>query len=492
VASLSSVVATYNNQLSLAVELAEEDGIQYAPPKGQYPVHDGPDHHPHHPKEVNGTIYEFLSNSPKFTLVTKALKFEENIAALLNDSSSKLTFFAPPDAVLRRKHRRHRPPHLQSSALWDAMTADPLSILEHVDLGSSIDLMDNVDLSDDGTDPEKRKKIIKFILHVVLSYHLLDSEYDIEKLAANNTLPSHLKFHHLFEQQPIRLRVSKTLIPPITSINFFSKIFFANISATNGFVHVVSHPIIPPPPVFQELYLVPEHFSILTSALQRSNLTDLVDFQYVHHAQSNGFEGSTFVTIFAPLNCAFEKLPRRLKLFLFSPFGRRVLQKLLLFHIVPEVAFFSDHIHHRKVEEQPDFIDLEMPSEGIKSPARRWFFNLDWPRRRTGPVVEPISREKYTLETALFNHTLDVVVDKKRITLPLPLHKSSAIKTHVIVNRQVAHVRDIVGLNGAIHVVDKLLDPRKHRHHPPKHEDVDDDEDWEDWEEWLPQWADEN
>jgi len=189
--------------------------------------------------------------------------------------------------------------------------------------------------------------------------------------------------------------------------------------------------------------MVPEYFSILTSSLQRSKLTDLLDLRYVH---DKGFEGSYLVTVFAPTNRAFEKLPRRLKLFLFSPFGERILQKLLRYHIVPELAFFSDYVHHREVKEESDFMDFEVSDS---APARRWFFNLDWSLRRKGPVIEPISRDKYALDTAFPNHTLDVVVDKKRVTLPLPgHHKPSVIKTKVIVNHQLAHVRDIVGING--------------------------------------------
>jgi len=198
-----------------------------------------------------------------------------------------------------------------------------------------------------------------------------------------------------------------------------------------------------------------------------------------------GFEGSYLVTVFAPTNIAFEKLPKKLKLFLFSPFGERILQKLLRFHIVPELAFFSDYVHHKEVKEESDFVDFELSD---KAPARRWFIN--WSLRRKGPVIEPISRDKYTLDTAFLNHTLDVIVDKKRVTLPLPgHHKPSVIKTKLIVDRQLVHHRDIVGLNGAIHVVDRLLDPRKRCHQPPEHEN---EQTWEDWEEWLPQWADAN
>ena len=71
VAPVGAVFAAYlgrNSALSFAVGLAADHGIQYAPPRGQYPVHDEADHHPHHPKEVNGTIYEFISNSPKYAI----------------------------------------------------------------------------------------------------------------------------------------------------------------------------------------------------------------------------------------------------------------------------------------------------------------------------------------------------------------------------------------------------------------------------------------
>lgn len=58
------------------------------------------------------------------------------------------------------------------------------------------------------------------------------------------------------------------------------------------------------------------------------------------------------------------------------------------------------------------------------------------------------------------------------------------IDTKVCVNHRIVHVRDVIGLNGAIHVVDKLLDPRKH-----DHKDDEEEENWEDWEDWLPKWG---
>jgi len=40
---------------------------------------------------------------------------------------------------------------------------------------------------------------------------------------------------------------------------------------------------------------------------------------------------------------------------------------------------------------------------------------------------------------------------------------------------------DIVGRNGALHIIPSVLDPRKNHHL--------DEPNWEDWEDWLPQWG---
>lgn len=149
---------------------------------------------------------------------------------MLNTSQFRLTFFAAPDAALRRK-RGHHHPHKQLSE----MSSSPLTILEQIDLADALDLIDS---ADHPSDPEERKKIIKFILHVILSYHVIDGEYDIEKLGAHNTVPSHLKFHHVFDNQPIRLRVENTLMPPATWVNFFSRSFLT-VSATNGEAYTI-------------------------------------------------------------------------------------------------------------------------------------------------------------------------------------------------------------------------------------------------------------
>lgn len=68
-----------------------------------------------------------------------------------------------------------------------------------------------------------------------------------------------------------------------------------------------------------------------------------MDFRFV---KDNGegelrVEGSPAVTVFAPTNKAFEALPSDLRLYLFSPFGKRALRKVLEYHIVPEFVLHS-------------------------------------------------------------------------------------------------------------------------------------------------------
>lgn len=122
--------------------------------------------------------------------------------------------------------------------------------------------------------------------------------------------------------------------------------------------------------------------------------------------------------------------------------------------------------------------------------------------------VEPIASHNLTLRTLLVNHTIHAYIVQNKIIFPFPgPKKPSIIDTKIFVNRHLAVVSDIVGFNGAIHVIDKLLDPRPEHHCPGHHcrhrhspgsdhhfqgspfEDDGLPEIWEDWENWLPQWA---
>jgi uncharacterized surface protein with fasciclin (FAS1) repeats len=111
-----------------------------------------------------------------------------------------------------------------------------------------------------------------------------------------------------------------------------------------------------------------------------------------HYVRSNrdkkgDFEGAPDVTLFAPSNDAWKKLPEKLVLYLFSPFGSKALRKLLLFHTVPDYLIFSEWIHDAGKEKDGDV----MPS-GVE---------FDW---------------EYTFPSGLKDHTLHVHITKAGIS----------------------------------------------------------------------------
>lgn len=70
-----------------------------------------------------------------------------------------------------------------------------------------------------------------------------------------------------------------------------------------------------------------------------------------HHNHSDSsathhHPGTTALTFFAPGNSAFYKLPIKLRLFLFSPFGEKLLAKILMLHSLPFDIVFADSVHH--------------------------------------------------------------------------------------------------------------------------------------------------
>jgi uncharacterized surface protein with fasciclin (FAS1) repeats len=73
-------------------------------------------------------------------------------------------------------------------------------------------------------------------------------------------------------------------------------------------------------------------------------LTNAVEWRYVLEEGEDDkwtVEGTGSMTFFVPSNLAFKNLPWKLELFLFSPFGEKVLKKLLQYHVVPGIILHS-------------------------------------------------------------------------------------------------------------------------------------------------------
>ncbi|KAK2467100.1 hypothetical protein APHAL10511_001358 [Amanita phalloides] len=481
------------------------------------------------PPSGRETIYETLSRDSRFSRIIKAIDYIEEVAVLLNDSTTGLTFFAPDNKALRYRPKQHAMSemHFDDSAPFYNLD-NVLSGLENLDQSFSPPFENDDDSDDDGDWKERKRRFFKMLLRAILEYHVLPRRLDVVSLGDKMTHPTHFVVDQALGGNPQRIRTEQKSLPPILVVNFYSHIVRPDIKASNGLIHVVDHPLLPPPSVFQELFMASSHFSIFVSAIQRTGLTNALDFRFTNDNDGgeSRVEGTEAVTVFAPTNTAFEALPKDLRLFLFSPFGERALKKILQYHIVPEFVLHSDYTFNR-TDTLPgsDMGAFDLDSElayqlrEIRSGDAKSFYFQDrgihfadaeedetiqkhkkhkkpkHPKKPKMPWPEPISLVDLTLPTLFDDHPLHVHIGKFKLRLPIPGHDHPyRIITKFSVDGHELRAPDLVAMNGAVHVINKLLDPRGPHHYQahmsgsPRSEEKMDI--WKTWKTWLFQWAD--
>ncbi len=228
----------------------------------------------------------------------------------------------------------------------------------------------------------------------------------------------------------------------------------------NGVIHVIDQPLVPPFSVLDEAHVLPQWLSTLTSAIQKVGLEDWISWYREHdedrkisHHREGKFMGTPSVSLFAPTNEAWRALPEELIIYLFSPFGRRALLKLLQFHIVPEYLIYSEWIHEAR--KNKDIVS----SQGVE---------LDF---------------EFPFPTALKGHKVDVHIIKTTPKVPLP----GVAYINIMAQGRRVTSYDLPARNGVIHTLDQVLDPRS-----KKEREATGDKGWEGWKEWFPKWVEEN
>jgi uncharacterized surface protein with fasciclin (FAS1) repeats len=505
------------------------------------------------------TIFQTLRDSSEFKRLHRAIDFGgDDIAELLDDPEVSLTFFAVPDWVIERHEHHH---HHHDFASKKPSFADVPTDFQNKDLYDFTDLtqvivsVENLERAEDSDDKEERKKFLRRLVRAILLYHVLPDELDSYELRKNITFATQLALPDgSLDGKPMRIRTSHGFHD--LNVNFFSKVISEDHKTSNGIIHTIDHPLLPPPTIFQELFITPHFFSYLSTALQRTGLTNDLDL----HGENGRILGATTATLFAPTNSAFERLPFKLRLFLFSPFGENVLRKLLEYHVVPNIVLHSDYKHREYNDAAISYegeIDLPGNKKWIKEIMRSGGAERSWklspecrrychphehphnaaPRKfdddrchcpgrdhdhdhdgdhhhHDHPHVHIVFHHNYTVPTLLKEHNIHFHVAQYRITVDLPGHHDPRVyKTRVLVNGAPVTVSDITSRNGAVHVIDHVLNPYHHHdHHDHDHEHDGDhdnnggghhpgphhvwaakvDQGWENWEEWLIDWANKN
>jgi len=111
-------------------------------------------------------------------------------------------------------------------------------------------------------------------------------------------------------------------------VNDRIKVIEKNIQASNGIIQVVDAVLLPPGDEFKQLAEEPTKASIYLAGMSLIDMDDILKKQRL--------------TLFVPINEAFDHLPKGELHFLFSREGRGNLTRLLKRHIVPSIIYLGE------------------------------------------------------------------------------------------------------------------------------------------------------
>ncbi|RJE20842.1 fasciclin domain family, partial [Aspergillus sclerotialis] len=146
------------------------------------------------------------------------------------------------------------------------------------------------------------------------------------------------------------------------------RVVTGDIPATNGFLHLITSVLLPPPPTVAILNSLPTEFSTFTLALIKTGLYRTLSQIPNTTAPSKGAAGNlNRTTLFTPPNTAFESLHSSIPEFLFSTEeGTKYLRALLEYHIVANFSLFSDVLYTDEGEvvefKDGEGVSVELPT----------------------------------------------------------------------------------------------------------------------------------
>lgn len=176
---------------------------------------------------------------------------------------------------------------------------------------------------------EKHAPPIEYLRKILL-YHLLPEVYPAGRVLKSKTLET--LYHEKELDQKQRLAVDINLKG--LTLNYYTRIIYIDVFTNNGVVHAVDNLLFPPPPIYDIAEILPSDFSTFINAAWKTGLVETLN-------------ETSHSTVFAPSNFAFAKLGARINAYLFSKRGQPTLTKLIKYHIVPDVLFYSDAVYEK-------------------------------------------------------------------------------------------------------------------------------------------------
>ncbi|GAA5910753.1 hypothetical protein JCM6882_002070 [Rhodosporidiobolus microsporus] len=321
------------------------------------------------------------------------INFSPEAAQLLEGED--ISFFAPDDWALTPPHKRGDDKHARSAHHHNGHWVMPLEQdKEEAPFAEVPHPFHTRELSprrlrkltaqafDGDDDEEKKKEFIKKVIAAITKYHVVPHAVYPRHLADHSTVPT------LLEDSRVRIEPALAHFPfphPTIRFNHYAYKRGPFIKAKNGVIYLLSAPLLPPFTPLNQLFLAPQFFSGLTSALQKVSLDEHLLPEY--HGDDEELDLSPVLsglvnelveehklkdfTVFAPTNAVFRNAPPEIIAGLHSPFpfAKKVLKYILGYHIVPGITFFSDHFKNASSEAAVEQYvvkretNVEVPSE---------------------------------------------------------------------------------------------------------------------------------
>ncbi|MEQ8845652.1 MAG: fasciclin domain-containing protein [Phycisphaerales bacterium] len=168
--------------------------------------------------------------------------------------------------------------------------------------------------------PENRQKLVS-----ILTYHVVSGELPATKVLASNDATT-LNGQRI----DFSMRDGKAFVDG-------AQILATDIDASNGVIHVIDSVILPEGKNLAQIAVGDGRFTILAKAVEAAGLT-------------GALTGDDNLTVFAPTDEAFGKLPAGTLEELLKPENRETLRAILTYHVVPGRVYARDAVGAQRAE----------------------------------------------------------------------------------------------------------------------------------------------
>ena len=162
--------------------------------------------------------------------------------------------------------------------------------------------------------PENKQKLVS-----ILTYHVVSGELPASKVLSRNDATTLNGQRIDFTQNDRGAFVDN------------ARIIATDVDASNGVIHVIDSVIIPETKNLAQVATGDGRFTILAKAIETAGLT-------------SALTGDDALTVFAPTDEAFRKLPQGTIEELLRPENRDTLTKILTYHVVPGRVYARDAV----------------------------------------------------------------------------------------------------------------------------------------------------